>query len=256
LVVYGRQKILKRFLSKSLWIATAAIVLAGVVPSFADVMSQDDPLHAFCYGSSSCADNGTITPTTSTSPQFGFYITPGPNTGDFLVDILIPTNEVATPNSTSFSITGTQGGATDTSSVSGTASLISTKAWTTGHLTDYLSLTKFNGAPPNPIGAWLPSTQAFDPGASGYYVFQADLGTNELQNGNKELLGPLLSLDELLPEGTLIVGFLGTPQGFITTSQDSALLIDSPVPVPEPDTVAIFGVALMMLAAGYHCKRT
>ena len=31
-----------------------------------------DPLHGFCWGSSSCSDNGTVTPVSTNPVNFGF----------------------------------------------------------------------------------------------------------------------------------------------------------------------------------------
>jgi hypothetical protein len=49
--------------------------------------------------------------------------------------------------------------------------LFSTTAWTTGTLADFLGIT---ASPDNPIGAFLPATQALDPGATGFFVYQPE----------------------------------------------------------------------------------
>ncbi|MBV9724112.1 MAG: hypothetical protein JO299_02960 [Gammaproteobacteria bacterium] len=54
----------------------------------------------------------------------------------------------------SFALTGT---------LSGTASLFSPTAWTSGQLDSYPTI---KASPTNPIGAFLPSTQKLDPGAT------------------------------------------------------------------------------------------
>src|SRR6516162_8227075 len=114
----------------------------------ADVI-LDDPLHGYCGGAGQCIDNGTNSPTSNNPPvNFGFTVSPGPQTGDFVVDVLVPNNIV---KPASFAITGT---------LSGTATLFSATAWTTGDLATYLGIS---ASPSNPIGAYLPSTQALDP---------------------------------------------------------------------------------------------
>lgn len=226
-----------------------------------------DPLHAFCYGSSTCSDNGTVTPTTSNPPQFGFAISPGPQTGeDYLVDILVPDNDTLPA---SFAITATQAGVANTSTIGATATLVNASPWTSGDLTTYLGLTRDNGSPPNPLNAWLPSTQGVDAGATGYYVFQADLLANQLYGVADGSDGPLLSLGSSLDIGTVIVGFLGEEENcgtkknpvpceeYVSTAQSAALFEAGsptpPPPVPEPGTLLLFGAGLGVL--GFASRR-
>ena len=56
----------------------------GGISCWADEIALD-PLHGYCSGAGQCIDNGTNTPTTHNPPtDFGFTISPGPNTGDLL----------------------------------------------------------------------------------------------------------------------------------------------------------------------------
>lgn len=221
--------------------AAAALPVLWSMPASAGIVN--DPLHAFCYGTSTCADNGVTTPTTTNPPQFGFSISPGPQTGDFLVEVLVP-NNVALP--ASYAITGTQGGAANNMAISGSATLFSATAWKTGGLDAYLGLT---ASPNNPIGAWLPSTKVNQPGATGYFVFQADLGTNQIQPNAKELLGPLLNISPNLNIGTLIVSFLETTGGTVATANSGALYEQGgglpPPSLPEPGTLGLFATGLI-----------
>jgi hypothetical protein len=113
-----------------------------------------DPLHG-CIGSplSSCQNNnGQNTPTTLNPPSpFAFTASPGPSTGDLLIDVLVPNNEDPSPSALSFTITG---GANGTE----VASLFSTTPWTASSnpmgspLEAYLGI---NASPNNRIGAFI-----------------------------------------------------------------------------------------------------
>ena len=226
--------------------ALAGSAAAWAAPAVADVIGED-PLHVFCYGSSVCTDTGqAIAAQPSTSPlQFGYWISPGPQTGtDLAVEILIPTNQVIVPASLSFGVTGTQGGANNKSSLSGTSSLFSSTAWTKGNLATYLGLTPQPNTPLNPITLWLPITQLYDPGATGYYDYIIDLGPNQLFQQAKEMSGPLLTLTTgFLPEGALIAGVLLEGTTSIGTANNSALVADTPI--PEPASLSLLGASLL-----------
>ncbi len=220
---------------------TAAAVL-GCTSAVAQTVDLNDPLHAFCYGTSACSDNGTVTPTTANPPKFGFSISPGPQTGDYIIDVLVPDNETL-PGS--YSITGTQGGVLDNQSISRSATEVSSTAWTSGTLGKYLGI---GASPTNPISNWLDYTQANDdPGATGYYVFQANLGQTTLQPNSNELKGPLLTIGTLDP-GTVITGFLNTgtlrSPSWIATASSGGLYVGRHK-VPEPDTLGLIAVALL-----------
>src|SRR5690242_11606980 len=157
-------------------LTTVLLLSFGATGAFADA------LHGFCWGDTPvCSDNGTVTPMTSTSPNFGFWTDgTGSLTGDYWIAVLAP--NVPGNSGLSFSITG---GTTDPA----TANLFSPTAWTIGDLYTYLGIDR---QPNNPIGAFLPSTNLYAPSATGYDVFVADLGVNTL--GTSAGSAPLLSL--------------------------------------------------------------
>jgi hypothetical protein len=202
-----------------------------------------DPLHGYCSGG--CIDNGVNSPTIGTPTSFGFTVSSpnstAPQTGDVLIEILTP-NVGTAP--TSFSITGTDtsgGGVAQTVSV--TASLFSSTAWTKKSLDQYLGIS---ATPNNPIGAYLPSTVAFDPSATGFNVFQADLGTITLQDASKPNVDPLLNLGSDLPLASYIVAFLneGTATNPIWVATANSGAIFSFNGTPLPGAFLLFGTVL------------
>jgi hypothetical protein len=156
--------------SRSAWLlrALSGVVCLGniAVPVCATPLLDDDPLQAFCWGATpSCVANNANTPTSANSPQFGFNISPSSGVGDYRIEILVPNNEDLSPSSVAFSITG---GALSPA----TASLYRATAWSSGKLDAYLGIS---ASPANPIGAYLSSTQALDPSATGFYCTRLTL---------------------------------------------------------------------------------
>jgi hypothetical protein len=203
-----------------------------------------DPLHGYC--AVGCIDNGINSPTSQNPPaDFGFTISPAPlGIGDLLVDILTPDNVAAGP---AFGITGT---------ASGTATLVAGSPWTAGPLDTFLGIS---ASPANPIGAFLPSTQALDPGATGFDVYQVDLGVLLLLGASTPNVTPLENIiSGILPKGSYIVGFLNEGDGWIATANSGAIFETggpSP-PVPEPATFALMGLGFMGLGFARWRRRT
>jgi hypothetical protein len=221
-------------------LAAAALATLFASPAMADVVTPD-PLLGYCGGAGQCVDNGNNSPTSTNPPSnFGFTVSPGPASGDLVIDILIPNNETA--GVTPFGISGT---------LSGTASKFSTSSWTSGDLDTYLGIS---ASPTNPIGAYLPGTVALDTSATGFFVYKADLGSTTLQGASNPNDSPLFNLNEDLQMGSYIVGFLneGTtsdPDWIATANSGAIFETDAPPPpsVPEPNTLVLLASALLGL---------
>lgn len=234
---------IRRIYSTTALLALTAAAVLGCTCALAQTVDLNDPLQAFCYGTTACAGNGTVTPTATNPPQFGFTSSTGRQTGDYIIDVLVPDNEALPAN---YSITGTQGGIHDNQSISSKATEVSSTAWTSGNLGKYLGIGA-SASPTNALSSWLDYTQANDdPGATGYYVFQVNLGETTLQSNSNALSGPLLNIGTLDP-GTVITGFLNTGSSwspnYLGTTSKGALYLDHHR-VPEPDTLGLIGVAL------------
>ena len=220
-------------------LATAALGLA--TPAFATPPPKppNPPTeHGFCSLGIQCTDTGTNTPTSVNPPVFGFAASGQGATGTLLIDILIP-NNISAPGSFNISpFTGTPAGG----SLTGVANLFSTTAWTSGQLDTYLGIS---ASPANGIDAYAAGL-AMQSGATGFWVYQANLGTTTLL-GTSGVGGPgqdnyLMLLGQSVPVGSYIVGFLAQSNsagtGYGATANSGAILITDP-PVPEPATWAM-----------------
>lgn len=229
-------------------LVAAALTAAMAGHARADVI--DDPLHG-CVGSTpNCFDNGNNTPTSLNAPNpFGFTASSGPLTGDLKIEVLVPNNEDSSPGTINFTISG--------GTVSPvTASLVKMAAWTSGDLSAYVGLTP--ASPSNPLSAFLgpcgaakPCTADLDPGATGFFVYEADLGTNTLPKPGSP--DDNLTISAQLPLGSFLDAFLSQPAKkggttWIATAPSGAIFETTPPtpPVPEPSALALVGGALVL----------
>jgi PEP-CTERM motif len=217
----------------------------GFIALKADVI--EDPLHG-CFVGTACSEstiNGTsITPTvTNPLPAFTFTDSPGPITGDLLLEILIP-NDTPGVTSLTFAIGATQAGPTDTSTIAPVAASL-VGQWSSGVLASFLGLS--SASPPNPLSAFLIATQFVDPAAGSYYVYQVDLGTNELQKTSNATI-PVFSLSgSPLPAGSVLTAFVSNGSGYIATASSGGLFEQTGPPatstVPEPSSILLLAIA-------------
>jgi hypothetical protein len=197
-----------------------------------------DTLHGFCIAPTpTCTDNGTITPTSANPPNFGFQSS-GTTQGEFELVLLAPNNEIVSPGAFSLKIDGS-----NVSKASATSALVSTTAFTTGKLENYLGLSY---SPSNPLNHYLPLTQSVDALATGYYVYTLNFGieTGDPKNANT---APKFSLDGgILPLGSLLFGIeLNDGQVVGATIPSGAILETKQPAVPEPASAGLMGAALV-----------
>ena len=159
--------------------ATAFAALSTPALAVPDV--NPPTLHGFCSVANPCPDLGSNSPTGVNPPVFGFATSGASDSGTLYIVILTPDN------------LGIPGPFTFTGYLTGTASHYSSTPWTSDQLDAFIGIpqeTPPEVNPANPIGAFLHATQGCgvnqgcDPGATGFYVFEAAIAGTTTLPGN------------------------------------------------------------------------
>jgi hypothetical protein len=247
------RKILRALAITAMPAALAFTATSALATKPVNVGPDDNPptLHGFCSVANPCPDNGINSPTGVNPPVFGFATSGQSDSGTLYIAILTPDN-LAAPGSFTFS-----------GYLNGTASLVSSTPWTTGQLDNYLGLPQ--GPPPevspvNPIGAFLPTTQGYDPTADGFYVFWAAIsGTTTLPGTSGTNDSYLSTLGQNLAAGSYILAFLQQDDDYGATANSGAILeTGGNPPLPEPSTWAmmLFGFGAIGVAIRRSRRKT
>jgi PEP-CTERM motif len=101
-------------------------------------------------------------------------------------------------------------------------------------LDSYLGIS---ASPTQPIGAYLPSTQAFQSSATGFFVYAADLGTQTLPSNSGASNSDLLTLNKQLLQGSYVVAFLNSSNA--TANSGAIFETGRMSSTPEPSTWAM-----------------
>jgi hypothetical protein len=236
---------------KKLLLATAVLASGAFVnTAYADAV--EDPLHFTC--ATCLSDNGTFTPAPNGFLDVSVFASPAQDGTSFLFKELIPNN---LPTFTTAAIgTITAGGVSTPFNVpltlaQGGATWTGTSGGMPQGLEAFLGITSFAmGAPPNPIGAFLPSSQMFDPAATGFHVLTGLLNVPIPTLPTPGGTSPLNFSVATSCNGCWLLGdlFTGPGQTLDVTTAQSAALLRVPAPAAGAGIPGLFALGMLVLA--------
>ena len=229
-------------------VLTGALALPG---------SAHAALHGFCNTATPCSDNGINTPTSVNPPEFGFSAGDHSETGPLAILILVP-DTISNPDTT-YTLSGPLFGAKTETVVLFHQNYI----WNLSNLSfDRYLFMPLNTSPDNALSDFLPATQALDPSATGYFVYDAlrTVGNITLPSDADASNSDLLTLDRALPLGSYVLAFSDErpTTGIDATVSSGAIFIDTArlVATPEPSTWAMLLIGFAGLGfVGYRQTR-
>lgn len=225
-------------MKKMLVLLTCGMVLALAAAAYADTV------HGYCP-TTTCSDNGTITPMNNNPPSFSFSYSGNLSNGSGTLWLigLVPDTE-----NTGFALT-LDGVNTTVSSVPG--SLYSTTEWNSGMLSDYMTSTSFPTfpKPAHPLNAY--QSGAMSVGLTvpnGYFVYTFDFGAFTYTAKGEDPSDPMFSVSAgKVPQGMLFLEVLTNSNNVvqIDTPNSATLIETSSSPVSEPGSLLLLGSGVL-----------